>query len=264
MRTLRGHADWVQAVVFSPNGEWLATAGNDKHVLFWNAATGESVYAFSDPRHVVTDLAWSHDGTRIAATGFENRLRIYDAESRQLKHDWACPCRDMRVAEWSPDDRWLAAAGRDGVTRVWNATAGTHEFDYRAHRQRVRGLAFSPDGQYLATTGEDRIVHIHGVEADDEGFDLPLQNTKVLSLAFFGPHHLATGGADNLIRLWNLREQREIGRLKGPRGSIAALACRGQWLAAGCFDTTARLWTMADQVASSLEDTERAAVRTSR
>ena len=102
------------------------------------------------------------------------------------------------------------------------------------------------------------------LEADDEGFDLPLQNTKVLSLAFFGPHHLATGGADNLIRLWNLREQREIGRLKGPRGSIAALACRGQWLAAGCFDTTARLWTMADQVASSLEETERAAVRTSR
>lgn len=263
-RTLRGHADWVQAAVFSPNGHWLASAGNDRHVFFWNVATGEVAYVYTDPKHVVTDLAWSHDGTRIAGSGFEDRLRVYDTENRQLRLDLHCPCRDMRVVAWSPDDRWLASAGRDGVTRVWSAAQGEHQFDYRAHRQRVRGLAFSPDGQYIATSGEDRTVHVHGVEADDEGFDLPRFNTKVLSIAFYGPHHLATGGADNRIRLWDLREQREVGRLTGPKGSVAALASRDQRLVAGCYDATARLWTLADQVASEPGDAERASVRTSR
>ena len=249
VRRLEGHVDWVHTVAFSPGGKALATAGNDRRVVFWDSASGERLYLFDDHRHTVTRLAWRHDGARIAGTGFEDRLRIYDVESRALVSELTCPSHDMRVVDYSADDRWLAAGGRDGVVRLWEAATGRHLLDYRAHRQRIRGLAFSPDNKFLATSGEDRMVHVHGVEHDDEGFDLPRAGAKVLSLAFTGPHHLATGCSDNLIRVWDLKKLKLTGVLRGHQGSVASLAYRHETLVSGSYDTTVRAWSHAEAVA---------------
>jgi WD40 repeat protein len=47
-----------------------------------------------------------------------------------------------------------------------------------------------------------------------------------------------------------LKQRVEMGELLGPQGSVASLAYspRYRLLAAGCFDTTARVWTMSEEV----------------
>jgi WD40 repeat protein len=70
-------------------------------------------------------------------------------------------------------------------------------------------------------------------------------------MTFFGPHHLAYGGSDNLIRLWDLSTAREIGRLAGHQGSVAALDCDGELLVSGGYDTSIQVWTIKDRVAES-------------
>lgn len=254
---LEGHRDWILAVAFSPQGDMLATASNDRRVIFWNVDERRAIHELGEGRHVVTRLVWSHDGRWIAGLGFEDCLRIYDFEAKQVARVLKCPDSDMRALAVSPDDKLIAAAGRNGIVRVWRLPEGTHALDLRPHHRRVRALNFSPDGAYLVSSGEDRWLHVHPVNGDETGYDLPTLTSKTLAATFYGPHHLATGGTDNLIRLWDLAQCKQVGTLVGHTGSVAALVATTSLLISGSFDTTVRLWTIVPNLAKDRSPTTR-------
>ena len=43
MRTLKGHAEYVRSVAFSPDGKLVASGSDDRRVKIWDAATGAEV-----------------------------------------------------------------------------------------------------------------------------------------------------------------------------------------------------------------------------
>jgi WD40 repeat protein len=114
----------------------------------------------------------------------------------------------------------------------------------------VRAISFSPDGTYIASAGEDRLIHVLPLAEGRSGFTFPSRPAKVLALAFYGPRQLAVAGSDNLVRLWDVAEQRETGVLAGHTGTIAALECQGKVLISAGYDTTVRVWSVTDHVAS--------------
>ena len=64
-------------------------------------------------------------------------------------------------------------------------------------------------------------------------------------------NHLAAAGSDNLVRLWDVARQEELGLLTGHTGSIAALECHDKVLISAGYDTTVRIWSIADRVAGA-------------
>jgi WD40 repeat protein len=248
---LNRHTDWVRSIDFSPDGERLASAGTDRQIILWGAATGEFQSILATHQQAIVAIRFSNDGKRLAAVGFESRIKIYDVASRQLVAEPEAPCQDMRAVAFAPDDALLAVGGRCGTIRLIAPATGEVVRDISAHRQRVRALSFSDDGSYLASAGEDRTVHVLPISRGATGFALPTRPAKALALVFYGPRQLAVAGSDNLIRLWDVSEQREIGNLAGHSGTIAALDCQGKTLISAGYDTTVRIWTIADHIAGA-------------
>jgi WD40 repeat protein len=251
---LDAHADWVRTIDYSPGGDILASAGNDRQIIFWNADTGEKLDVFTVHDAAIAAIRFSHDGKLLAAVGFDGVVRLYDVPTKRLIAQPLAPCQDVRAVTFSHDDQLLAVGGRCGSIRLLSLPRGEMVRDIPAHRQRIRAIAFSSDGSYLASAGEDRLIHVARIAGGAAGnagetYSLPPRPTKVLSLVFYGPHHLATAGSDNQIRLWDVTTKEETGCLRGHTGSVAALECQGKVLVSAGYDTTVRIWDVGDQVA---------------
>jgi WD40 repeat protein len=70
---------WVNGVVWSPDGGYVASANTNKTVEIWNSMTGRSALTYPNHRSEVLTVGWSPDGTRIASGDDDGLVRVWQA-----------------------------------------------------------------------------------------------------------------------------------------------------------------------------------------
>ncbi|MDP6556569.1 MAG: WD40 repeat domain-containing protein [Pirellulaceae bacterium] len=243
IQRLVGHTDWVRSLCFSSDGSQLASAGNDGRVLLWSDETSQPLRELMHGDGALSAVAFRPGTSQLACVGFNEPLRFFDTRTGERLLELQCPCNDMRAIAFSPTANLMAGGGRNGKIRIWEPASGKIRGETSAHRLRIRDLTFSPDGNWLASCSDDRRVRIASVNGSDE-FMFPRGTAKVMSVAFVGPNRLATGGSDNVIRIWDLDTRQEVAKLFGHTGSVMALVYRGETLISAGFDATVRIWRL--------------------
>jgi WD40 repeat protein len=243
----------VNDVAYSPDGKWIATAGNDRTVHLWGAERGELRHVLAGHEHWVLGVRFSPDGTRLVSTSRDQTVRLWDtsrlAEVACLRghEDW------VRCARFTPDGTRVASASDDATVRLWEAAApdgsrGTERAWLRGHREHIHALALAPGGAVLATAGNDRDVRLWDPRTGRPLACLRGHEETVTALAFSPDGaRLVSGSVDRTLRLWDVAGGREVARLEGHEQGVSAVAYSpdGTRVASGSYDQTVRLWDAA-------------------
>src|SRR4051812_28419982 len=198
---LEGHTAPIVALAVSPDGATLASASWDHTVRLWPLAGGAPRVLDAHTQNV-NGVAFTADGRAVISVSYDLSVRIWPLSGAQAPIVVMMPTPLNAVATGS--DGHVAVGGADGkiyFLTVSGALAG----EVVAGPRPVISMAISPDGAWLAAAGIGGTVAVIDRKSRTLARTLVGPGLPVWSVAFMPDSRtLLTGGADCIIRRWNV------------------------------------------------------------
>jgi WD40 repeat protein len=154
----------VNAVTFSPDGQLLASAGDDKTVRLWTA-DGRLLKTLRGHSNWVLDVSFSPDSHMLASASYDNTVKLWSRQG-ELIRTLRGHSDSVAHVRFSPSGQILATTSWDNRVQLWRLD-DTLIKTLEGHQERVTSVSWSHDGKALASASRDNTVMVWNLNLDD-------------------------------------------------------------------------------------------------
>ncbi len=194
-----GHSNQILTIAVSPDGELIASAGEDRTIRLWNIHGRSVAPPLRGHKGPIFAVNFSPDGKTLASASSDLTVRLWNLPPVATSH--AGSVYGIAV---SPDGGTIASSGESSGVRLWdtslNPLDGSEAFT--GHDETSGRVAFLDEGQTILSYGErlllsDRAGRSHGevtpYSHDEEGgtgLAIGTDSQVIASTSFDGKLHI--------------------------------------------------------------------------
>jgi WD40 repeat protein len=244
-RVLEGHTAFVQALAFSPDGNYLVTGSEDATIRVWSLADGTCVRTGTDHSSAVNFVAFSTDGELLSASD-DHTVKRWTFPALACVQTLTGHADYVSKVRAAGPGRCVSSS-KDGTVRLWDFATGKQLRSFGVENGGwMLALGASNDGHRavscndrnkmtmwnLDTGAEERVLYdaSAGYIGEVMGMTLAAQNLSGLGHAnypkviAFAPDDRTCLSAEKDLIEWDLATGEQLRRIEGDGWAFGGVA----------------------------------------
>lgn len=208
---LEGHTGAVYSLLWSPDGNYLASTSQDSTIRIWDRNNFKS-NVLEGHTNSVWGLSWSPDSKKIVSVALDKTARIWDIETgKEILSIKTGTTRNYSVA-WSHNGKYIAIGQSNGWINLIDANSGKKINEWEAHTEgglstEIITIKWSLDDTLIASGGLDYSIRVWDTTNYNQIVQLKADTTKrndINGLNWSNNNkYIASAGQDGNIRIWD-------------------------------------------------------------
>ncbi len=215
---LTEHSGEVYTLAFSPDGQILASGGQDKTIRLWNPHTGKNITVFRGHSNGIAYLYFSIDGLTLTSMSWrDGELRVWNVKTGQTESTLVDMPPDAYPIAISPDVQTLAIREKNGTIQLWDTKTAEYKTTLTGHKWEIDSwwayndelpepggincVAFSPDSKILASGSDDSTIRLRDTKKGKHKATLLGHQAWVYSITF-SPDGNTIASGDGILPGW--------------------------------------------------------------
>ena len=215
----QGHYFDMNTLAYAPDGQTIATGGDDGKVKVWSTHNGFCFVTFSEHTAPVLAVSFAKHGHVLFSASLDGTVRAYDLVRYRNFRTFTSPSPvQFSCLAVDPSGEVVAAGSTDSFeVFLWSVQTGKLLDVLAGHEGPISSLAFSPAGANQLVSGSwDRTVRLWSVFGRSRAVEPLSLNSDVLAVAFRPDgKELAASTLDGQITLFDVQQSKQTNVIEG-------------------------------------------------
>ncbi|GAB5357522.1 hypothetical protein AAMO2058_000381600 [Amorphochlora amoebiformis] len=181
----QGHFFDMNTIAYSPDGQLIATGGDDGKVKLWNAETGFCFVTFKDHTGPVNQVVFSPKGNVVVSSSLDGTVRAFDLVRYRNFRTFTSPTPLQFTCLAIDNSGEMVVAGSLDPFEIylWSLRTARILDVLSGHTGPVSSVCFNPAHPFLVSSSWDATVRIWDVYSRKAAVETLKHSADVLALA---------------------------------------------------------------------------------
>ncbi|XP_057686197.1 PWP2 small subunit processome component [Corythoichthys intestinalis] len=214
----QGHFNNMASLAYSPDGQYIATGGDDGKVKVWNTNSCLCFVTFTEHTSSISNVAFTSSGFVVVSASLDGTVRAFDLHRYRNFRTFTSP-RPAQFSSLAVDvSGELVSAGAQDSFEIflWSMQTGRLLEVLGGHEGPVSCLCFSPVQSILASSSWDRTIRLWDMMDSWQVKETLHLTADALSVAYRPDgQELAVATLNGEISFWNPHTAAQVGSVAG-------------------------------------------------
>lgn len=221
-----GHSGAINAVAWSPDGEYILTGGNDHFAYLWNVESGTIIRKLSGHIDVVSSVAFSYDGGYCLTGSYDSTAILWSTKDGSVCKILKGHTDRILSVAFHPKEKICLTGSADKSVKLWYYEKARCLSSLLKHNDSVTSVKFSYNGKYCFTASKDKTITMWELNLkrfnEIKNYNIGIEKTTddvITYIRSFTGHTkgitsidtsklfdnlLLTGSEDGVSKVWNI------------------------------------------------------------